>query len=446
MGSRAWKRKLFLIAGLLMVVLLGWMEQRARLVKVPESAKRPEEEKETELPENNLEEPEESDCIRVLIQSDDFVSSFQEKVTVVCLNASVVQEEDGSRECAAGESFSFSGEDEQKTGEIITFSGVDGEGKFQLTGLKRGYENPVYDGKLELHKTDEGYLVINELPLESYLTRVVPSEMPAYYPLEALKAQAVCARTYALRQKENSRMEDGIPADVDDSVSYQVYNNQPTAENCTRAVEETKGQVLTKAGELLETLYYSTSCGIDLSRNLSDEAVFCAFLETDNETDYEREEPWYRWSTYFSMEELTKLALEAGFEKIGDVKALLPGEREESGRLSELTIEGSDGIKSVEGEYRIRKFLNPTESGVTLQDGSKGTDLGMLPSAYFYLMPVYEEETLCGYQVTGGGYGHGNGLSQNGAKHMAEAGVDYQKILTYYYGEIELHDWFDTEH
>ena len=61
-------------------------------------AKRPEEEKETELPENNLEEPEESDCIRVLIRSDDFVSSFQEKVTVVCLNASVVQEEDGSRE------------------------------------------------------------------------------------------------------------------------------------------------------------------------------------------------------------------------------------------------------------------------------------------------------------------------------------------------------------
>ena len=65
--------------------------------------------------------------------------------------------------------------------------------------------------------------------------------MPSSYPLEALKAQAVCARTYAVKQMENPRMEEDIPADVDDSVSYQVYNSQPENDRSRQAAEETKG-------------------------------------------------------------------------------------------------------------------------------------------------------------------------------------------------------------
>ena len=73
---------------------------------------------------------------------------------------------------------------------------------------------------------------------------------------------------------------------------------------------------------------------------------------------------------------------------------------------------------------------------MTLQDGSDAPDLGMLPSAFFYLTPEYDGKKLKGYTLTGGGYGHGNGMSQNGAKHMAEAGYKCKDILRHYYADF----------
>ena len=75
---------------------------------------------------------------------------------------------------------------------------------------------------------------------------------------------------------------------------------------------------------------------------------------------------------------------------------------------------------------------------ITLQDGSTREGWQLLPSAFFYLQPVSEEGILTGYEVYGGGYGHGEGMSQNGARHMAEQGEDCETILKNYYGEIEL--------
>ncbi len=102
--------------------------------------------------------------------------------------------------------------------------------------------------------------MVNELLLEEYLYAVVPSEMPASYPLEALKAQAVCARTYAYARILHA----GLPeygAHVDDSTSYQVYNNILENAQTTKAVRETKGELLYYGEELADTYYYSTSCG-----------------------------------------------------------------------------------------------------------------------------------------------------------------------------------------
>ena len=127
----------------------------------------------------------------------------------------------------------------------MLLKGREEDGCFALMGLKRGYEDPLFEGTLTISRRKEGFLVINELPLELYIRKVIPSEMPSSYPLEALKAQAVCARTYAVKQMDVLRMEDGIPADVDDSVSYQVYNNQPESERSRQAAEETRGQIMT---------------------------------------------------------------------------------------------------------------------------------------------------------------------------------------------------------
>ena len=85
----------------------------------------------------------------------------------------------------------------------------------------------------------------------------MPSEMPSFYPLEALKAQAVCARTYAWKQIKEKKLE-AYGADVDDSVNYQVYNNIGREKNTTQAVKETKGRILSQHGEPIEAYYFST--------------------------------------------------------------------------------------------------------------------------------------------------------------------------------------------
>ena len=92
----------------------------------------------------------------------------------------------------------------------------------------------------------------------------------------------------------------------------------------------------------------------------------------------------------------------------------------------------------IRGEYAVRKFMAAGCESVTLQDGSGMEVPGILPSAFFILNPTEEDGHLTGYHVYGGGYGHGNGMSQNGAKAMAEDGMSYEKILTAYYGDVEL--------
>ncbi len=180
-----------------------------------------------------------------------------------------------------------------------------------------------YRGKLELIEEKEGFVVINELPLEEYLYSVVPSEMPASYPMEALKAQAICARTYAYLHV----LSPAYPqwnAHVDDTTAFQVYHSVAEQESTNRAVQETEGMVLLNptADALAQTYYYSTSCGYGsdahvwrtkysdrypyiiskaINRNETSsedltEEVFEEFIKSCREDDYESGEEWYRWT------------------------------------------------------------------------------------------------------------------------------------------------------
>jgi stage II sporulation protein D len=322
------------------------------------------------------------------------------------------------------------GTDERFAFGKVTVTPCKEEGIFTLPNLKRSQESPSYSGSLILEKTEEGLCLVNELTLEDYLCKVVPSEMPSAYPLEALKAQAVCARTYALKRIAENEAREECP-DLDDSVSFQVYNNFAATDRTDQAVEETRGQVLMKEGELLDALYYSTSCGLQLSEDLADEAVFCTLLSQTSESAYEKEEAWYRWDTSFSLETLTDLAEKWQGSSIGNVLSMDVVSRGENGQVEELKVTGEKGALDISGEYYVRTFLNG--GTVTLQDETVAPDLGMLPSAFFYLEEWTKRGTLYGYQVIGGGYGHGKGMSQNGAKHMAYAGKTCQEILKYYY-------------
>lgn len=365
--------------------------------------------------------------IRVQICSGNYESKFHQSITLTCTTDYTVKYGDKTEEHKASEPVWFTPDDPWLAQGTVTLEPKEG-GRFHIPKLQRSQENPGYDGKFIIQNTDQGILVINQLPLETYLYSVVPSEMPSTYPLEALKAQAICARTYATRQIQAAQAE-GREVDVDDSVSFQVYNNIARTAATDQAVDDTAGYVMMAGEELAEALYYSTSCGIDLTKDYSEETVFASFMQNEGIDSYEQDEAWYRWRTYFSLEQLTGLAEESFPGELGKIKEVVIVSRDQNGAIQNFKLVGEKGEKTIEGEYSIRMFLKTNQTPVTLQDGSEAPDLGMLPSAYFYLIPDPE-----GYTLVGGGYGHGKGMSQNGARHMADAGKDYQQILHYYYG------------
>lgn len=299
-------------------------------------------------------------------------------------------------------------------------------GLIQINSLKRGTGTrfyPQYRGRFELTVVDDDrFLVINEVNLEDYLYQVVPSEMPISWPIEALKAQAVAARTYAVAQAIYSR-QGHLGFHVADSTDSQVYNNQPEAASTTRAIKETAGQILAQPdGTITSTYFYSTSPGTIITDLVTWEDTSGLALEGNS--------PWFRWKCTLTRRELDSL-FEVG--SISDVKVVA---RDEKGRVIGLHVEGTGGKESIEGELNIRRALKP----LTL--GRMSDNLGpqtLLPSALFFIEQERDAEgQLKSVTIYGGGSGHNLGMSQWGAKGMAEAGTDYLSILGKYYSEARL--------
>lgn len=374
--------------------------------------------------------------IRVLLKSDGYASEYH---TDICLTSDgdyKIRNGENSSLCRAGEEIRITSQSDLFAKEDVLQVSSDG-GMFYFPELGRAEEDIGYEGSLEVRKTDQGLLLVNVLSLEDYLCGVLPSEMSASFPTEALKAQAICARTYAIQQQESGRAK-AYGADLDDSTSYQVYNNRCHGEETDQAVKETAGLVMMQDGVLADARYYSTSCGLDLHMDLSEDSVFAAFLQEDKKRSVEAEEPMYRWKTSIR---LSDLQAKTEWKRIESLEIT---ERDDRGAAVCLEVAGqkNTGRKSVcekiEGEYQIRQFLALADPVITLQDESTREGWQLLPSAFILLNPVTEEEGLTGYEILGGGYGHGEGLSQNGAKHMAEQGENYEEILKNYYGAIEI--------
>lgn len=348
-------------------------------------------------------------------------------------------------------------------------------GKIRIENLKRQCGVPEYRGKIEIEKVDKSLHVINEVDLEQYLYSVVPSEMPTEYPLEALKAQAICARSYALQQMRGKRLAN-LGAHVDDSVGFQVYNNLKEDEQAIKAVNETKSLVVSENNKLVPTYFYSVSSGCSegikdvwfakkdtkylpvkwqgeqqKEMNLSNEKTFEQFIKEDGGT-YDSGSPWYRWQTTRSLqsiqEQLTQRLRQRykanptqiqtkqkdgsyhsdGNVDIGTLKSLKIVERGTGGVVRILEVEGSKETIQVYSEYNIRYLLGDEKAVFMRKDKKEVTGVSMLPSGFFTI-----EKDEKGYKFVGGGYGHGVGMSQYGAKTMAENGKNYQDILTFYF-------------
>jgi len=337
-----------------------------------------------------------------------------------------------------------------------------------IEGLKRKSKQALYHGIFEiLPRNEREFFVVNVLDLQEYLKGVVPNEMPISFGLEALKAQAVAARNYALMPRTRAYKE----FDVDDSVASQVYfgaNTETAISN--QAVEETLNLVALYNWELILAQYCSTAGGYteDYANAFSDNQlkIFPAqpkpflvgkpdmyntnSLETEQAArkfymtkphSYDINSPYYRWEREFEREELENTLQKTlytqsktGFvypffseaNSVGELKEIKVLKRGVSGKIMEMEIVTSKGIWKVSKELVIRRVLQKNGAA--------------LPSANVVFENVYDSngklEKITAY---GGGFGHGVGMSQFGAGYMAKSlNRNFIDILKHYYTGISI--------
>lgn len=461
--------------------------------------------------------------LRILITSSDFSKDVHEKVKVTSDEDFKLFGEDGTlyAEYNAWEIIDLDDFGLEEGENLVFESGS----KMSVLSLSRAQGTPEYYGKLQIYKEDTGYSIINIVPMEKYLLTVVPSEMLSTYPLEALKAQAICARSYAYHYVVNSS---GLihDAHMNDSTDFQVYNNIQETEATNRAVQETEGLLLTEDGLPVPTYFFSTSCGFTTNETvwkeyfggeelevgevptvaykagsneddreirfesvtvaepkaietistdtgigilytadaLTQEQNFRAYITSDASDFLEAEEQWYRW-TYRGIidSDLIQQHLAARYaarpdliltldktednyvnqpiEEVGNITNIEVIKRLSGGVADELLIETTKDTYLVIGEYNIRYVLSDGVSEIIRNDGSAVTVSNLLPSAYFIIEPeTASSEGIQEISLIGGGYGHGVGMSQNGARQAALRGMTCEEILELFYKGLELRE------
>ncbi len=373
-----------------------------------------------------------------------------------------------------------------------------GQGNISITSISRANGTPNYEDNLEISIVNNRLLIVNDIDLEKYLTKVVPSEMPSSWSKEALKSQAVAARTYAYMDILN-KSNDKYGYTVDDSVKSQVYNNSNAANSTNIAISETSGLVMLYENSPVQAYYYSASSGITASghevwikddvideipyligQNLTkdskgnqvtfdytNEASMLNFFKTikmntpDNTT-------YHRWKFEFNLTQLTNTikhnlpitynnAPESVLTKvgdnweslqvpsnIGDVTDVYVSKRGSSGVVVSLDVVTTTGVYRIVNQYNIRFTIRPKDALSTVKRYSASNTDSTYRSSYstndsILLSGFFAiEKSGDNYYFYGGGNGHGVGMSQYGANGLALQGKSYEQILTTYYSNIDL--------
>lgn len=443
-------------------------------------------------------EPIKAENIRVVLRNSDYTSLTHDIVKVTSEEPFSIEFQDQKKSFEAGETLELSETCGYMAGGRVVISSEVENGKLQITSITRNGANPAYRGTIEVAPYIEGGLtIVNELSLEEYLYMVVPSEMPSSYGEVALSVQAICARAYAY-----SRMLDGsyakYGAHLDDSTATQVYNTFGDSEEAILAVKETYGMVPTYDGEIIQTYFFSTSGGTtctnsdvwdgealpylkdNLEGNItatadvegelpditelndvdfSDEEKFRAFIDDcSSYHTYEEEYSLFRWQIVYSQEEMTAaidktlksrydmnqdkvltLQPDGSYESqpissVGKVEQINITARGKSGIVKEIQVVGSDATVLVTGQSNARALMTPENVVIKRQDGSESIGWSMIPSPFYYVTKNDNGE----YVISGGGYGHGVGMSQNGTKALADRGYTVEEIIKHYYSDVEI--------
>jgi stage II sporulation protein D len=255
--------------------------------------------------------------------------------------------------------------------------------------------------------------VVEMLDLEDYLEGVVPLELNSKWHPEALKVQAVVARTYALYQKKQNS---GKDYDLVATTSDQLYGGKGIGDiRAAEAVRATHGQVLTYAGEVINSVYHSTSAGPteDVREVWGTDLPYLHGVACP----FDVQSPWYEWNRAVDLVVLEKNLRSNGF-LIGAIATVTPYSFSQADRVTRIRILHSEGELILRGG-EFRRILGYTT----------------LPSTHFKIDAIGRQ-----IHFTGMGSGHGVGLCQWGAKDLAEHGVSYDRILTYYYPGVQLQD------
>lgn len=330
----------------------------------------------------------------------------------------------------------------------------------------------TYNGKIIILTENKKLTLVNKVGLEKYICGVVASEMPQSFDKQALAAQAVCARTYAVNciNSDNDKLKK-YGADLDDTTSYQVYNKNNPKKSVKDAVKATNGKVLTYNHELSKVFYFSTSWGYtskcedvfgsnipymesaiqtikdyrqievmsygNAENELSgvvksmdmkfSEKQFKDFYMS-RESFLESQSPWFSWNVSIKKKNIAGRLADMYGKNISDIKDIIIAKRGTGGIVKEINIKTNNGNITISGQNNIRTVLSPADSVIIKNDGSKVKNFNLLPSAFFYITSAGDK-----FIIKGGGFGHGTGLSQYGANAMALSGADYKDILSHYF-------------
>lgn len=312
-------------------------------------------------------------------------------------------------------------------------------------------QGKLYRGDIRLSVKNGGILIVNNILIEEYLYGVVGREMSEGFPLEALKAQAVAARNYtAISMGRHSS--DGF--DLCNGVHCQAYGAVASeGENVRRAVDETAGKYLMYKGAPVQCYYYSSNGGF--SEN--SENVWVAELgylkgKADPYEDASKI-PNYNWTVAFTAEDIKTTLAGRGID-IGDITDVKVKSYSVNNHALELEITGTTGTKSYFKDNiraAMPKSLNSTVFTVTKTGGG---EISVLTATGIVKKSNVSGAVLTGdgrayvggnadglsFIFSGSGWGHGVGMSQYGAKAMAEQGFNYGDILKFYFTDTEISD------
>ena len=291
-------------------------------------------------------------------------------------------------------------------GNQIAINNFVGAGELIIEPQNNGYVwigDRWYRGTTRLIRQDDNITAINHVDLEQYLYSVVGAEAVSSWPIEALKAQAVAARSYALYKRNTGS--NGI-YDVDTTIGTQVYKGLDSEYTTThQAVNGTLGQIMTYNNEVILAAFHSSSGGH--TENVED--IWTSPLPYLRAVvDYDHESPVFEWQQVIPVSKIRGLVAE-----VGRIRGLQPEKMTPRGRVITMKVTGDRGTATISGK-KLRKALD-------------------LRSTLFRVST--DGQNL---HVKGRGFGHGLGLSQWGAYYLAKQGVNYHQILAHYYQSANL--------